>query len=250
MVQQLKSILIGLVCGISGLAWSQSCSSSSAQRPMVVVELYTSQGCSSCPPADRWLSLLQARDDVLAMAFHVNYWNHLGWKDPFATAQITERQVRLKAVLGGDYVYTPQVTINGVEERAWARRQSLDLQPLKVRGAPTVVLQRQGETVTAQVSAQVGASAAGAPLRWAGYWVVLQDAQNTRVVAGENAGRQLRNDHVVVHYEPVPAWSSAQVQSFKLNAALAPGQRAAFVVTQDHGIVPVQAVLLACANQG
>ena len=246
MVLHLKSILIGLLCGISGMAWAQSCSSSSAQRPMVVVELYTSQGCSSCPPADRWLSLLQARDDVLAMAFHVNYWNHLGWKDPFATAQTTERQVRLKAVLGGDYVYTPQVTINGVDERAWARRQAHDLQPLKVRGAPTVVLQRQGETVTAQVSA----SAAGAPLRWAGYWVVLQDAQNTRVVAGENAGRQLRNDHVVVHYVPVPAWSSAQAPNFKLAAALAPGQRAAFVVTQDNGIVPVQAVLLACANQG
>ena len=213
---------------------------------MVVVELYTSQGCSSCPPADRWLSSLQARDDVLAMAFHVNYWSHLGWKDPFATAQTTERQVRLKAVLGSDYVYTPQVTVNGADERGWSRRQAHDLQPLKVRGAPTVVLQRQGETVSAQVSA----SAAGAPLRWAGYWVVLQDAQNTRVVAGENAGRQLRNDHVVVHYVPVPAWSSAQVQNFKLAAALAPGQRAAFVVTQDNGIVPVQAVLLACANQG
>ena len=254
MLQHCKSILIGLLCGASGMAWAQSCSSSSAQRPMVVVELYTSQGCSSCPPADRWLSSLQARDDVLAMAFHVNYWNHLGWKDPFATAQTTERQVRLKAVLGSDYVYTPQVTVNGVDERGWSRRQAHDLQPLKVRGAPTVVLQRQGETLTAQVGAQIGAqgnaSAAGAPLRWAGYWVVLQDAQNTRVVAGENAGRQLRNDHVVVHYVPVPAWSSAQVQNFKLAAALAPGQRAAFVVTQDNGIVPVQAVLLACANPG
>ena len=246
MVQHLKSILTVLLCGVSGMTWAQSCSSSSAQRPMVVVELYTSQGCSSCPPADRWLSSLQAREDVLAMAFHVNYWNHLGWKDPFATAQTTERQVRLKAVLSGDYVYTPQVIINGVDERALALRQALDLQPLKVRGAPTVVVQRQGETVTAQV----GASAAGAPLRWAGYWVVLQDAQNTRVVAGENAGRQLRNDQVVVHYGPVPAWSSAQVQNFKLNAALAPGQRAAFVVTQDNGVVPVQAVLLACANSG
>ena len=108
--------------------------------------------------------------------------------------------------------------------------------------------------MTAQVSPQIGAqgnaSAAGAPLRWAGYWVVLQDAQNTRVVAGENAGRQLRNDHVVVQYGPVPAWSSAQAPNVKLAAALAPGQRAAFVVTQDNGIVPVQAVLLACANSG
>jgi len=89
-------IAVGLSCTLTGLTWAQSCSSSSAQRPLAVVELYTSQGCSSCPPADRWLSSLQARPDVLAMAFHVSYWNHLGWKDPFATAQTTQRQVVLK----------------------------------------------------------------------------------------------------------------------------------------------------------
>ena len=213
---------------------------------MAVVELYTSQGCSSCPPADRWLSALQARDDVLAMSFHVNYWNSLGWKDPFATAPTTERQVRWKNELAGNYVYTPQIIINGVEERAWARRQVNDLSPLKVRGAPVVVVQLQGDVVSAQVSA----SAAGAPLRWSGYWVVLHDAQTTRVAAGENAGRQLRNDHVVAHYAPVPAWPSAQAQHFKLQATPAPGQRVAFVVTQENGVVPVQATLLACAHQG
>lgn len=239
-------IAVLLLFSASGAAWTQTCSSSSAQRAMVVVELYTSQGCSSCPPADRWLSSLQDREDVLALAFHVNYWNHLGWKDPFATAQTTQRQVLLKNVLAGGYVYTPQVTVNGVEEKAWSRRQTNDLLPLKVRSAPSVLVQRQGDVVTAQVSA----SAAGAPMRWAGYWVVLQDAQNTRVIAGENAGRQLRNDHVVVDYEPVPAWASTQAQNFKLNAIPARGQRMAFVVTQDNGVVPVQAVLLSCANQG
>ena len=109
-----------------------------------------------------------------------------------------------------------------------------------------MMVQRQGDVVTAQVSA----SAAGASLRWAGYWVVLQDGQSTKVVAGENAGHQLRNDHVVVQYEPVPSWSSMQAQNFKLTAIPSRGHRVAFVVTQDNGIVPVQAVLLACANQG
>ena len=239
-------MLIGLLCGGLGAAWAQSCSSSSAHRPMAVVELYTSQGCSSCPPADRWLSSLQARDDVLALSFHVNYWNSLGWKDPFATTQTTERQVRWKNELAGSYVYTPQIIINGIEERSWARRQVNDLLPLKVKGAPVVIVQRQGDTVSAQVSA----SAAGAPLRWAGYWVVLQDAQTTRVAAGENAGRQLRNDHVVTQYVPVPAWSSAQAQNFKLQPAVALGQRLAFVVTQESGMAPVQSTLLACKNQG
>ena len=245
-------IAVGLSCTLTGLTWAQSCSSSSAQRPLAVVELYTSQGCSSCPPADRWLSSLQARPDVLAMAFHVSYWNHLGWKDPFATAQTTQRQVVLKNVLGGDYVYTPQVTVNGADERAWSRRQSPEWPVLKVPGAPTVLLQRQGEVVSAQVTGQASgqASASNVPPRWAGYWAVLQDGQQTQVRAGENAGRQLRNDHVVVHYAPLPAWPASQPQQFTLGVTTTPTQRVAFVVTQDNGIVPVQAAVLSCARAG
>lgn len=252
MFQRLAVIAVGLWCGLTGSSWAQSCSSSSAQQPLAVVELYTSQGCSSCPPADRWLSSLQTRPDVLAMAFHVSYWNYLGWKDPFATAQTTQRQALLKNVIGGDSVYTPQVTVNGADERAWSRRRAQDLPTLQVPGAPTVAVQRQGDAVTAQVSANANASASAgsAPPRWAGYWVVLQDGQQTQVRAGENAGRQLRNDHVVVHYEPVPAWPSAQAQHFILHAVTSPTQRVAFVVTQDNGIVPVQAAVLSCARAG
>lgn len=240
-----QRIAVLMLLGVSSAAWAQACSSSSAERALVVVELYTSQGCSSCPPADRWLSSLQAREDVLALSFHVNYWNHLGWKDPFATVQTTQRQVLLKNVLAGDYVYTPQVTINGFEEKAWSQKKIHTLLPLKVRDAPALKVQRQGDVITAHVSA----SAASAQARWAGYWVVLQDGQNTQVGAGENAGRQLRNDHVVVHYEPVPAWALAHAENFKLSAVPVRGQRVAFVLTQDNGIVPVQAVLLACPNQ-
>ena len=245
-----SSIWIGLCCSVTGLTWAQGCSSSSAQRPLTVVELYTSQGCSSCPPADRWLSSLQARPDVLAMAFHVNYWNHLGWKDPFATAQTTQRQVAVKNVLRGDYVYTPQVIVNGVNEQAWSRRLPNDLPVLKAPGAPTVLVQRKGDVVSVQVSGQVSPSANAVPPRWAGYWVVLQDGQQTQVRAGENAGHQLRNDHVVVHYAPLPAWPSSQAQQFTLGVATTPTQRVAFVVTQDNGIVPVQAAALSCDRVG
>ena len=95
------------------------CEARSGARPPAVVELYTSEGCSSCPPADRWLSTLKSGDQVLALSFHVNYWNHLGWRDPFATPETTARQYRLKEALGGKYVYTPQVVLNGLDHRQW-----------------------------------------------------------------------------------------------------------------------------------
>jgi hypothetical protein len=234
--------MVGLLAGATAAAGAQQCSSSSALKPMAVVELYTSQGCSSCPPADRWLSSLRVRDDVLALSFHVNYWNYLGWKDPFATELTTQRQKLVKTALNTDYLYTPQVIVNGQEEKEWSQRQASDVRPLQTKSAPAVTLQRQGDVL----SAQVGASAPGAPSRWAGYWVVLKDGQRTDIAAGENAGRQLRNDHVVVLYEPVAAWSSSQPQQFRLQSPLASGHRAAFVVTQANGISPVQATVLAC----
>src|ERR1700709_639060 len=74
-----------------------------------VVELYTSEGCSSCPPADRWLSGFKADPSTVALAFHVDYWDRLGWKDRFASAAFTERQSRQQAVNGARFSYTPQV---------------------------------------------------------------------------------------------------------------------------------------------
>uniref|UniRef100_UPI002FC945B0 DUF1223 domain-containing protein n=1 Tax=Devosia sp. TaxID=1871048 RepID=UPI002FC945B0 len=91
--------IAGLVVATSALA--QACEVRSGPRPPAIVELYTSEGCSSCPPADRWLSTLKPQDGVLALSFHVNYWNHLGWRDPFATTETTARQYRLKEALGG-----------------------------------------------------------------------------------------------------------------------------------------------------
>jgi hypothetical protein len=81
----------------------------------VVLELFTSQGCSSCPPADRLLSTLGARDGVVALAFHVDYWNYIGWRDPFSSAAATARQRRYGAAIAGGKVYTPMLVIDGRE---------------------------------------------------------------------------------------------------------------------------------------
>ena len=82
----------------------------------VVVELFTSQGCSSCPPADAYLGKLADRHDILPLAFHVNYWDYIGWKDPFASNIVTERQYSYGHALGLNMVYTPQMVIGGTHD--------------------------------------------------------------------------------------------------------------------------------------
>lgn len=230
-------------------AAAQSCEARSGARPPAVVELYTSEGCSSCPPADRWLS--QFKPDpgqpVLALSFHVNYWNHLGWRDPFATPDTTARQYRLKEALGGPYVYTPQVVLNGRDHRGWRGQRASDLAGLPAKAAPALRLSRQGTLVTADI-AGLGTGAATGDVRGeiAGYWAVLQDGLTSQITRGENAGEQLRHDHVVTRYQPVAAWPAAQGTRVQLNLPAEARQRVAFVVTNRTLTQPLQALVLQC----
>jgi hypothetical protein len=219
-------------------ATSNSCSAHSSAQPPAVVELYTSEGCSSCPPADRWATALKSRSDVLVLGFHVNYWDKLGWPDRFATAATTERQHLLQRALGAPYVYTPQVVLNGRDLRGWSSAQL----PQLAASAITVALAREGNAVKASVGA-------AASQRLAGFWAVLEDGHSSRVKAGENSGETLTHDHVVTLYRPVAEWSAAaNGQSFTLDlpAATSKPRRIAFVVTDPSGARPLQAAVLGC----
>lgn len=227
----------------AGSVLAQTCEVRSGPRPPAVVELYTSEGCSSCPPADRWLSTLKTQDQVLALSFHVNYWNHLGWRDPFATPETTARQYRLKEALRGKYVYTPQVVLNGRDHRDWRGQSASSLAGLPAATAPALRLSRQGDVVTAQIAAAKGTEP-GAEL--GGYWAVLQDGLVSKVTRGENAGENLRHDHVVSLYQPVPPWAAAQGGSARLTLPAGATQRVAFVVTNAGLTQPVQALVLQC----
>lgn len=214
------------------------CQAASTATAPVVVELYTSEGCSSCPPADRWLSTLKARPDVLALAFHVNYWDRLGWPDRFASPEFTARQHALAQQAGRRQVYTPQVLAAG---RDWTRWPEL---PAAVASTVGLTLTRDGDTVTAHV-----ASSAAAGPSLGGYWVVLEDRHASAVRAGENAGETLRHDHVVRLYKPVPAWPAAQGGRSQLSVSRGVPEhprRVVFVVTDGLTQRPVQAVALAC----
>lgn len=220
------------------------CSAKSEASSPVVVELYTSEGCSSCPPADRWLSSLKGRPGVLALAFHVDYWDRLGWVDRFASPAHTARQRELQATSGAAFVYTPQVIVDG---RDW-KWQSQAL-PAPRPATVDATLTQQGRRVEAVVHAR-----AGTPSRLAAYWVVLEDGHVTRVRAGENAGTTLKHDHVVTSYRPANAWSSASGThrlTFELPApgADARRRRIALVVDDARTAQPLQAVELVC-NEG
>lgn len=237
----MKTAILALWALLPAAALAQtavSCSAQSAAQPPAVVELYTSEGCSSCPPADKWASTLKGRGDVLALAFHVNYWDRLGWPDRFANTANTERQYLLQRASGASSVYTPQVVMNGKDLRAWsgASIQRLPTSPV------TVALVREGNSVRATVGAP-------ASQRLAGFWAVLEDGHKSRVKSGENAGETLAHDHVVTLYQPVSEWSAgAQSQSFTLDlpAATSKSRRVAFIVTDQSGARPLQAVALGC----
>jgi hypothetical protein len=159
-----------------------------------IVELYTSEGCSSCPPADRWLSA--AVPAAIALAFHVDYWNSLGWADRFSSPAYTDRQREMSRRSGARTIYTPQVVADGRELAPGAPR---GLPPPRTTGpAEARVVAHQSWTAEGALrvdgSATVPPSLAPRALVWV---ALVQHGLVTRVERGENGGRTLEHDHVV-----------------------------------------------------
>jgi hypothetical protein len=174
------------------------CSADSGLQSAVVVELYTSQGCSSCPPADRWLSTLRARhgDRVIPLSMHVGYWDYIGWKDPFARREFNERQRLLATASGSRTVYTPGVFVQGREFAAWARTATFDaaVQAALRRTAVARLEIALQETTAAAVTVRASGQAPSGARLWL---ALVQNGLTTAVRAGENRGETLANDHVV-----------------------------------------------------
>jgi hypothetical protein len=230
-----------LAAGFSAsIAQAGACSAESGVTVPVVVELYTSEGCNSCPPADRWLSTLKDKPGVLAAAFHVDYWDRLGWKDRFASARHTERQAQRQAAAGERYSYTPQVVVNGRDWRRWP-----DL-PTALSNAPVrLAMQRLGEQVEVRVQ----------PLhdtrqRWTLWWAALEDGHLSDVKAGENHGVTLRHDHVVRLYGSSAPFSAAWTQRIEIPSRGEGGRvpRVLAVLTDAANGAVVQALQLRCAG--
>jgi hypothetical protein len=193
--------LVAAILPTMTAAQARGCSAVSPAHQAVLVELYTSQGCSSCPPADRWLSQLDTRhprDRVVPIALHVNYWDHIGWKDPFARDEFTSRQRALAAAGGSRTLYTPGVFVQGQEFPQWSGRVPFDDAIRTLAAAPAAVritlnADLAGRVVSLNASAVALTSAREPRL----YLALVASGLATNVRAGENRGEQLRNDRVV-----------------------------------------------------
>ncbi|MBT3238799.1 MAG: DUF1223 domain-containing protein [Rhodospirillaceae bacterium] len=177
----------------------------SVDAPLTVVELFTSQGCSSCPPADKYLSELAATREsngVLALSFHVDYWDYLGWKDPYSSSRNTQRQRDYARKMDLRYVYTPQMVIQGAHQTTGSNRVAVASQIAKARRMIRVPieLKRSGQTLSITLPDATGTPEADI------FIVVYDNTHTTAVKRGENRGETITNRNVVRSITNIGQW--------------------------------------------
>jgi hypothetical protein len=229
------------LAALAAPAAALECAVKSGPRTAALVELYTSEGCSSCPPADRWLSRLRGAgfgaDALVPLSLHVDYWDYIGWKDPYAKPTFTARQRELAAIAGSGFVYTPQVMLAGRDYRGWssARRFADDVRMLNERPARAeIALAFKAGTVTARAAVTDARQSADAAL----FLAVFQNDLSNEVTAGENHGVRLTHDFVVREWLGPFALEGAKPVTFSRPVAVThPSGVAAFVQNRRTGEV-------------
>lgn len=212
-----------------------------AQTSPVVVELYTSQGCSSCPPADALLHKLAKRDDVLALALHVDYWDYLGWKDEFADPSHAIRQKSYARVGGRKMVYTPQMIVMGQEDVVGARGMDLaDLIAKHHSATPvaTVDATRNGDQLTVRL-APTEAPLSG---EFDVHLLRFTPFQQVKVRRGENAGRLLEYANIVDGWSHLGIWDGTETDELTVTLD---GDRPAAILVQRTNYGPIVAAAAA-----
>ncbi len=195
-------------------AAAAGCSVTSPSHTVALVELYTSQGCSSCPPADRWLSGLHPGDRVVPLALHVGYWDYIGWKDPFARREFNQRQRWLADLNGNRAVYTPGVFVQGHETPRWHDAVTFEAAVAAINSQPSrAKIELEAKVDGGRIEARAHVSAAGA--REPQVIVALAQSGNvTKVSAGENRGETLVDDYVVTQWSGPLAPGAPAVQQW------------------------------------
>jgi hypothetical protein len=234
--------LIALAAGLAGFASFAQAHDAGAEAPAkptapkAVVELYTSQGCSSCPAADALLAKLAERKDIVAISLSVDYWDYLGWKDTLANVKFTERQKAYAKVLGNGMVYTPQVVVNGAIEVNGANEDKI------VAAIQKAAVSRKLSDVPVRLSfvggkliVEVGAASAGSPEKEATVWLaVMTPKVEVPIARGENRGKTVTYTNVVRELIPLGTWNG-DVMTVKLHrdAIMPSGSELCAVLVQD-----------------
>lgn len=242
--QIMKELFFGVICVALPLSMMRAAETRFESGPpqTALVELYTSEGCSSCPPAEEWMSRLKDNPGLwkqfVPIAFHVDYWDRLGWRDRFSSKQWTERQSRYAALLRSESVYTPAVVVNGREQRGWstANFSRPNEKPIGLLTATT----GDGKNFSLEFRPEKGSGN-----DWVVHLTLLGSGLSSQVKAGENNGRHLEHDFVVLDLQSAEMKSGAGVQHARLTTRTATeaGARKAVAVwvTRRGELGPVQA---------
>ncbi len=228
-----------LICagtlGAPHAAAAVQCAASSPAHTVALVELYTSEGCSSCPPADRWLSRLSSRyaaEQLVPLALHVDYWDYIGWSDPFAKAQFSGRQRRLAQLSGTRTIYTPGVFAGMRELRGWNDAAAFEgrVREINQRLARADISLALRAIDGREAEIEVGFSLPPSERfrqRLQGVLVLYEDHLVSDVRLGENRGATLHHDRVVREWLPVALDAGLEVQRLSRTLALQPEWNAA-----------------------
>ena len=223
-----------LLTWLACLAAAPAASSQTVQS-QTVVELFTSQGCSSCPAADALLKTYTERPGFIALSFSVDYWDHLGWKDTLASPKNSARQKSYAKALGTGNVYTPQLVINGAAQVIGSNKVEIEKAVAKLRkdqagGPVTVAAANDGKRVTIEIAA--GATGVGATV----WLAVVSPLVEVDIKRGENRGRTIAYHNVVREISPVGMWSGQAMRiELPANAVMKDGDRCAVMLQADNG---------------
>jgi hypothetical protein len=229
--------LLGTVLGIAALLplVSPTSAESTRMRPKAVVELFTSQGCAQCPPADALLTGLAEEGDVVALAYHVDYWDYVGWEDTFGSPEFSDRQRAYAKSWGSSRIYTPQMVVNGAKGVVGSRRGevhgALDGAVLPL----AVEIARDGDALEVSIPPNTS-------LDDAVVWMVTYlDRADVAIDKGENAGKAMVYTQVVTDRQVLGMWEGATGASLKLPLPeiLSDGSTGiAVIVQQEKGGLP------------
>lgn len=199
-----------------------------------LLEMYSSQGCSSCPPAEKWINQFTEEDDlwnsVIPVVFHVDYWDYLGWKDPFSKHAYSERQGQFKQQGLSRSVYTPGFMLNGKEWRGWFKRKGV---PAPNASAGNLSVKLEGDTITAQYSRAERDHLLNI--------AVIGFGLKTYVKRGENSRRTLKQDFVVLDFKQVDLFNGQWISDFDIPDFKAKDFGLVAWITKGNSLVPEQA---------
>lgn len=229
-MRQIVSAACGLWLAFAGAASAQGADGTSP----ILVELYTSQGCSSCPPADVLLGRLTQDPRVIPLSLHVDYWDYLGWKDEFARPEFTKRQKAYARAAGTKMIYTPQIIVAGQDSVIGTREDAVEM-AIRAHAAAAMAsgqrirltLHREGDQIVIRAEA-VPPSDRGLTVQLVRY----TPEREVEIRKGENAGQTLTYHNIVTSWQMIGEWQASAELTMKTPA---PGPERAVVIIQDHG---------------